>query len=1141
MQSVSVVEQTISIPTYGVGQPDKNPQFIENRVYQGSSGKVYPYPVIETLDERRTDREYQAVVLENDYLKVTVLPEFGGRIQWALDKTNGYDFVYHNDVIKPALVGLLGPWISGGIEFNWPQHHRPTTFMPVDYRIMHDSDGAGSVQCHDTDRISGTESVTTITLYPGKAYIAISADVYNSTALPKSFLWWANPAVPVNDRTKTVMPPDVTAVMDHGKRDVSRYPIATGIYYKHDYSQGVDIGRYKNVPVPTSYMAAKSDFDFVGGYDYGRQAGIVHVADHHIAPGKKQWTWGNGDFGQAWDRNLTDDNGPYVELMTGVYTDNQPDFTWLKPGESKKFTQFFMPYKDVGQIKNATTDAMVNLEVGPADQQGLAREEVGVEAQGLEEGQIRVSVYGTQVFDPALVRVATDDGRVLLEETIRLSPNETFKKTFDSPVKDRGPLTVTVSYRGKVLVSYRQLYRKSSKLPSPAPDALPPAQIRTNEELYLMGLHLEQYRHATYRPDQYYEEGLKRDPGDSRINNAYGRLQLSRGRFKDARKYFRKAIGRLTWRNPNPYDTEAYRNLGLADLFLSDDKEAFDSFYKSTWDDDHAGEGYYYLALVCARHGNFAQGLDFIERSLDCNARDQRSRGLHLYLLRKNDCKGRAKSVAAANLQANAFDFTSLNERYLLEGAGQTVSQMQNCHQDHMTAVRQYLAFGAYEEALELLQQDRSGSPMRGYYMSYILGRLGKQDDALAYADKAEMADSAYCFPNDLMDIPVLRFAMDLLRAHRGKAPKAAYYLGCLYYDKYQYDEAVNFWEQSREDDPEFPTVHRNLALAYFNKRGLKEQALVSMEQAFALDRSDARVLLELDQLRRKMGWTYKERLAELERYPALIGQRDDLLVEYLTALNLTGGYEHAYTIMLDHHFHPWEGGEGKVTTQYRISLMLMAKDAMTAGDWSKAIGLLTRALSYPSNLGEGKIEGQKDCDIHYFLGMAQEASGHHHKAQEEFRLATLGSGQVTGARYYNDQPAQMVLYQGLAYEALGDQAKANAAFYRLLDYGEQHLDDRVHPDYFAVSLPDFLIFDTDETAMNHTHCLFLIALGQLGLGRFRKAGDLFDKVLGYDCSHVQANIFHDDIHERGFLESLQRKLPVTSGALEPGLAESEQ
>ena len=351
MEEVKIWEEEVIIPTYEIGAAEKNPIFSEKRVYQGSSGRVYPYPVIEKIEDVKKDKAWKAVYLENQYIKVMVLPELGGRIQRAYDKTNGYDFVYYNHVIKPALVGLTGPWISGGIEFNWPQHHRPTTYQPVDYTVTEHEDGSKTVMVNDVDQMYGTKGIASFTLYPDKAYIEIRGQLYNRTPMAQTFLWWANPAVPVNDYTQSVFPPDVHAVMDHGKRDVSKFPIATGVYYKHDYSAGVDISRYKNIPVPTSYMAEKSDFDFVGGYDYREEAGILHVADHHISPGKKQWTWGCGDFGKAWDRNLTDEDGPYIELMTGVYTDNQPDFTWLKPFEEKTFKQYFMPYKKVGYVK----------------------------------------------------------------------------------------------------------------------------------------------------------------------------------------------------------------------------------------------------------------------------------------------------------------------------------------------------------------------------------------------------------------------------------------------------------------------------------------------------------------------------------------------------------------------------------------------------------------------------------------------------------------------------------------------------------------------------------------------------------------------------------------------------------------------
>lgn len=260
-------EEIVKIPTYKTAEAEKSPLFIEKRAYQGSTGKVYPLPVTEKIYDEKELKEYKALILENDFIYVMILPELGGRIQRAYDKTNGYDFVYYNHVIKPAFVGLAGPWISGGIEFNWPQHHRPSTFSPVDYSISENADGSVTAYVGETDVMYGTKGMAAITVYPDKAYIEIKGTFYNPTDYPQTFLWWANPAVAVNDNTFSVFPPDVNAVYDHGKRDVSTFPIATGEYYKYDYSAGVDISRYKNIKVPTSYMAAHSDFDFIGNFD----------------------------------------------------------------------------------------------------------------------------------------------------------------------------------------------------------------------------------------------------------------------------------------------------------------------------------------------------------------------------------------------------------------------------------------------------------------------------------------------------------------------------------------------------------------------------------------------------------------------------------------------------------------------------------------------------------------------------------------------------------------------------------------------------------------------------------------------------------------------------------------------------------
>ena len=282
--------ERVTIPTYGVGKPEKNPFFLEKRVYQGSSGAVYPHPVIERILDEKKDIEYTAVFLENNYLKIIILPEIGGRVQRAYDKIRERDFVYYNQVIKPALVGLTGPWISGGIEFNWPQHHRPSTYDPVDFTIEANTDGSMTVWVNEVEIMFRTKGMAGFTLYPDKAYMEIKGTIYNRTPFPQTFLWWANPAVKVNDNSQSVFPPDVHTVFDHGKRDVSDFPIATGTYYKVNYAPGTDISRYKNIPVPTSYMAIKSKYDFIGCYEHDTEAGMLHLANHHISPRKKQWT-----------------------------------------------------------------------------------------------------------------------------------------------------------------------------------------------------------------------------------------------------------------------------------------------------------------------------------------------------------------------------------------------------------------------------------------------------------------------------------------------------------------------------------------------------------------------------------------------------------------------------------------------------------------------------------------------------------------------------------------------------------------------------------------------------------------------------------------------------------------------------------
>ncbi len=1079
---VIVREEQVTIPTYRIGQPEKNPMFLEKRIYQGSSGVVYPHPIVERVFSEKEDKQYTALFLENRYLKFMLLPELGGRVQMALDKTNGYHFVYYNQVIKPALVGLTGPWLSGGIEFNWPQHHRPSTFQPVDYKIEASDDGSKTVWFSEIERMFRTRGTAAFTLYPDQALLEIKVQLYNRTSEPQSFLWWANPAVHVNDDYQSIFPPDVHAVMDHGKRDVSTFPIATGTYYKMDYSPGTDISRYKNIPVPTSYMAYHSDFDFLGCYDHGRQAGMMHIANHHVVPGKKQWTWGNSDFGQAWDRQLTDEDGPYIELMCGAYTDNQPDFSWLQPGEEKRFTQTFMPYKQIGAAKNASREAVVNLEI---------------------EGD--VAKIGVYLSRPHTVTVElTANAQILFRREVLLDPTTVLVESIQCPTPlIPHQLTLRVLDGKRELITFTPLPDKPSSIPSAATAAKRPSEIDSNEGLFLNGLHLEQYRHATYEPEPYYREALRRDPADSRCKNAMGLLLFRRGKFAEAELYFRKAVESLTRRNPNPYEGEAYYNLGLALRMQQRYSEAFDAFYKATWNAAWRDSSYFELARLACRGGQFDEALDLLDRSLARNQHHHKARHLKIAVLRRLGCHDKAISEIADGLELDGFNFGALYERFLLGGDAAYQKLMRDYVYNYIETALDYAHSGLFREAIDLISEAPTVDPMAKYYLGWFHVQKGDLAAADAVFSEARTLPPDYCFPNEIECVPVLQAAMQRNPADS----RAPYYLGLFWYAHRRYAEAIECWEQSRERDSSFPTVHRNLGLAYMNKLGDTVKAKESYDTAFVLNQADARVFFELDQLDKKQNQPPRERLQRLEQQLVLVEQRDDLMIERITLLNLSGRHEEALDLLRTHEFHPWEGGEGKVIGQYVIGLVELAKRQLQSGNFNQAVELLQRAQAYPHNLGEGKLPGAQENNIHYFLGCAYQGLGDMEQAHHYFSKAATGLMEPSSPMFYNDQPPEMIFYQGRALEKLGRQADATILFQKLVDYGTQHLTDVVVMDYFAVSLPDFLVFDEDLSLRNQIHCHYMMALGYSGLKQNSLANHHFQQVSFKDGYHF--GIFH--------------------------------
>ncbi|MDF3058987.1 MAG: hypothetical protein K0R17_3202, partial [Rariglobus sp.] len=1109
---VHVRFESVTLPTYLPAAPDKNPMFVEKRVYQGSSGRVYPLPFIDRIAETKRDVTWDAVHLENEFLYVMILPQIGGRIHVLRDKTNGYDLVYNQSVIKPALVGLAGPWISGGIEFNWPQHHRPSTFMPANVEIERSPDGSITVWLGEHDPMARMKGMHGVCLHPHRAVLEVKARVSNRTPLTQTFLWWANVATRVHGHYQSFFPPDVYYIADHAKRATSEYPLCRDHYYGVDYGTrgktGVpagenprlypkssekpdtdmpaclpnDLSWYANIPVPTSYMCMGTKEDFFGGYDYKARAGLVHIADHHIAPGKKQWTWGNHEFGYAWDRNLTDadtqgEHAPYIELMAGVFTDNQPDFSFLQPGETKSWSQFWYPIREIGAAQHANLDAALGLR--------------------LMDGRVRAGVSVTRKFPGACVRLVCKGG-VVFERTVDLSPG--------SPFVDEAPLPTrmvesdlrlnVVDHEGREVIAYAPKVPSKGRPADPATEPPAPEAIVGADELFLTGLHLEQYRHATRSPVPYWKEALRRDPGDARCNNALGRWHLHRGEFAIAENYFRAAVERLTHRNPNPHDGEPHYHLGLCLRFLGREDESYEAFYKATWNQAWKAPAFHALAELDCRGKNWPAALDHLDRALGVNAQHLGARNLRSLALRELGRDGEARAALDEILSIDPLDAWARVQRGDAIGSDPQLG---------LDVALDYARAGFYPEAINLLTQcraapDSGAAPLVHYYLGWLWAKLGDARRARNSYKKAASAPTDYCFPARLEEIGILEAAL----AVNPEDARAPYYLGNLFYDRRRHTEAIALWEKSVRLAPSFSIPWRNLGISYYNVCQQPAKARTAYEKAFRANPTDARLLYERDQLWKRLGESPARRLRELEKHSRLAVRRDDLVVEVCALLNQTGQPEKALTLLSSRRFQPWEGGEGQALGQHTRTHLALGRRALAAGDAIAARAYFQQALEIPENLGEARHLLANASDIWFWLGEASAAQGDTTAAKRWWRQAAefKGDFQEMSVRVFSD----LTLFSILSLARLGKRAAARKLASGLLAYAKQLARTPAKIDYFATSLPAMLLFEEDLQARQQIAARFLEAQANFCLGRRGRAMKLAREILGTDPSHPVAD-----------------------------------
>ena len=1089
---VKFSEEKMVIPTYELGQPEVNPQFYTPKDVQGTKGNVYPYPMQDQLTDKKSDVTYKALILENKYIKICVLPELGGRLYYAVDKTNNYNFIYFNQVIKPALIGTTGAWISGGGEWNANHHHRISAHLPCDYRIVDGEDGSKTIWVGEYEKRQSTKWEVGLTLRPGKAYIEKDLKMLNVTPVVRSFLYFANIAVHANENYQVIFPPDVEKAVYHHKIEFTTWPFSKQFYRGIDFTKGYDVSLWKNTFAPTSFFAWGSEMDFFAGIDHGKDAGTVLVGDHNILPGKKFWNWGNNDISRMWDNLLTDSDGPYIELMMGAYSDNQPDYSWYDPFTAKEAKMFLYPVKKFNNIKNASKDFAINLEVN--------------------NNKITTQVNSTGDYDHIIVKL-TGKGNLISENEITINPAAPFSLVSDLPAGvSEFDLKLTVSAKeGREFIAWQPQPKKNEPMPEVYTNPKEPGTMQSADDLYLTGLRLEQFFNPTFNPKAYYYEALKKDPLHLLTNTQLGINYLNDMQLDSAELHLRVAANQVTRKYTTAKYSEPLYYLGVCLYQQGKMKEAYSLLAKAAWSLEWTSAAYGLMAIIDCQKSDYDKALEDCNKSIFYNNSNTEAILLKSVILRntgRNDeaLENTRNLIAYDPLNMGAlFELVRLSENISVgKNEKKLTDDLKNLLRDdpdnYLETSARYGNAGFYKDGLKLIEiAQNSGMtkltdyPMIYYFAGYFHDKLNENESATSNYTKAASLPADYCSPYGVY--PAL-----VLRAVIAKVPTDAlahYYLGNLLCD-HKPAEALDLWLKAIELNNKISVFYRNAAFVYANINDDMPPANQSIEKAIELNPNDPLYFVEADNYYKYSGFSPARATELYEKNIPAISKTDEALEHYVFLCNYNGKYDKAIDLMKNRHFHSYETFEGNMHVKWVDAHILRGKMYFQDKQYDKALDDFMAATEFPVNLD--LLRDSKSWLAFYYIGLTYKQTGNAAKAEEYFRKCT----DATNIGGWWGIPGSQVLYsKALSYRELGLPAKADSAFRAMIVQGNTDLNFKAHAAEDLASVKKRY-----DLRKNKANALLCIAFGNLGLGNSGVAAENFNKALMLDPYNLDAKIY---------------------------------
>jgi tetratricopeptide (TPR) repeat protein len=1010
--AVTAYEGTLTIPTYEHSGREMEPPLFANSTVTG----LYPFTtyLMPFRPDSPQPHTYRAIFLENEYLKLTYLPEFGGRIYSVYDKLRGREVFYRNDVVKPAHYNPRLSWPQSGVELTGPHDLHMLTLHGEPFwsnRVVPHTDGSVTLVLGEIDPVYQMKVNLSATLHPGVAALEISVACYNTREGRMPQMFWMNAALPATEKSRFIYP--MTRTVGHTTADIADWPLYNGIDYSWDRNNqhmlgvfGIDI--YDN---------------FQGVYQFDRDYGVFRYADRRVVQGMKLWTFGNGPAAKNLEAGYTDKAGPYIEVQSGRHVWDG-HYEWVEPHKVESWSEWWVPVSATGGLTTLTRDVALALDA--------------------KDGPVSVRLAVTRKLTGAKLAVASEAGEIG-SAVVDLDPARPFAKVFPNARSLRAlRVTVTDAAGGAVLDYLRPdtdpgrkeytPFTRPLEQPKKAPEAM------SVEELVLAA-EFKQKELDRAGAAALFAQVLAKDPGNSRAHLDLGIDEFNRRRYAPAAAHLEQTLAR------DPYADEAYYYLAMAQFALGRGREAERNLYYIWPASPHYSAREVHLGRLALGAHDLAGAVAHLERAVTANGYDLVARETLALALREQGAGERAAQVLAEIEQMDPTNRVVFAERWL--GTGDSAARAELLRllggqsQEAIGAAAFYRRLGRAKEAVQLLElverenHDPWGTPPEFYYtLAYCQRRAGNAAAADASLVKARAAAANIDrFPYREESEEPLAEAVRLDPRDR----VARFALACLLYSSERPKEAIEQWQAAVEASPADFSSRRALGLALAEQGAPVEQAAAQLERAIELKPEHVATLNDLSALYARAG-RFERQLAVLEKALRLSPADDRLAEGVIAAYLATGQYDDAERLVATHRFAPRHRTYG-LRDKYRVLRYGVAARAFARGDYAEALKRFQSALTPPVSLGMDDFSTQSSPRVQYYLGRTLDALGRGAEARQAYEKAVTGVPQLSGDRDSWNSENFFIL---LALDRLGRQAEADALVKRFENFASGERDSNI-------------------------------------------------------------------------------------------------